>query len=661
MMLRSADRKQSILPHASLAILLFAGLASAWHPMLPEPLINYPQALVVPLAAKLGDFLNWLAREAAIGPVRISALTRGAARVVDVPMNGLNILLTTGWRSGFGEHVVTVVPPLGWFSVSGLCGLLGWTLAGWRLGLLNTLGLLYIAAFGLWTDAMMTISSVLVSTAVAVVLGLAIGAASLRHAIAERGVATVMNVMQTVPVFSYLVPTLLFLGYGPSAALAATVVYALPPMVHATMLGLKSVPAEAIELGVITGANRRQIFWKIRIPLAMPMLAIGINQAVMACLNMVIVASMIGSGGLGYVVLTMLRKLDIGHALEAGMAIVVLAVILDRLCQATAKHVASPVAMLDAVWRPGWRTGIAFFIGSTAAAWALPVLQAWPEGAFVTTASFWNGLVSWMNVNLFDVLDGIRSFTLIHIMNPTKSFLLALPWCLVVALVTAFGALLGGFRCATIVATLVLFVAVTGYWDAAVVSVYLVGLGAVLSLVIGIPIGFWLAQRASWRASAELFLDTLQTLPTLVYLLPAVMLFRNGDFSAVLAIASYAVAPAIRYAMHAFSNVPENRVELARMSGASPTQTLRWIRFPAALPTLLLGVNQTVMMAIAMLVITALVGTRDLGQQVFIALSRMRVGDGIVAGLAVASIALVSDALIRAAARSAANSIGVKV
>jgi glycine betaine/proline transport system permease protein len=657
----SADRRQTFLPHAGLALILLAGLASVRHPLLPPALVHYPQQAVVPLAAWIGDFLNWLAREAAIGPVKISEITRGVARIIDVPMNGLNVLLTTGWRSGFGEHVVTVVPPLGWVTVLGLCGLLGWRFGGWRLGLLNALGLLYIAAFGLWADAMMTVSSVLVSTAVSVVIGLAIGAASLRHAAAERGVAIVMNVMQTVPVFSYLVPTLLFLGYGPSAALAATVIYALPPMVHATVLGLKSVPAEALELGNMTGASRRQIFWKIKIPSAMPALAIGINQAVMACLNMVIVASMIGSGGLGYVVLTMLRKLDIGHALEAGLAIVVLVVILDRLCQAVAQRVSATGAVRAAGWRPGWRTALGFFTLSIVAAWVVPVLQVWPEGAYLTTAPFWNGLVSWMNVNLFDVLDGIRSFTLLNILNPTRNFLLELPWFLVVALLTASGMLLGGIRCAALAGGLTLFVVLTGYWDAAMVSVYLVGIGSLLSLVIGIPVGFWLAQHTSWRAGAELFLDTLQTLPTLVYILPAVMLFRNGDFSAILAITSYAVAPAVRYSMHAFSSVPESRLELARMSGASALQTLRWIRLPAAFPTLLLGVNQTVMMAIAMLVITALVGTRDLGQQVFIALSRMRVGEGIVAGLAVAAIALTADALIRAAARNAAANIGVRI
>lgn len=657
----TAARQTAIPQRTVLAVVVLVGLLAFWRPLLPPVLVDYPQSLVVPLAAEAGSFLNWLAREASIGPIKVSEITRGFGRMVDVPMNGLNLLLTTGWRSGFGENIVTVVPPLGWLTILGLATLLGWRLGGKRLALLIAAGLLYIAAFGLWAEAMMTVASVLVSTAAAVAIGLTLGAVALRSPVVERSVATLMNVMQTVPVFSYLVPTLLFLGYGPSAAVAATVIYALPPMVHATILGLKSVSPEALELGAMTGATPRQIFWKIKIPSAMPMLGIGINQAVMACLNMVIVASMIGSGGLGYIVLTALRRLDIGRALEAGLAIVVLAVILDRLFQALARRMSSTVADHRSALQPDWRAATLFFVVSITAAWSLPALQTWPESAQVSTAWLWNGLVTWININLFDVLDGARSFALINIMNPLKAFLLALPWSVCVALLAALGMRLGGIRCAATAAGLSLFIVLTGYWDAAVISIYLVGLGASLALVIGIPIGFWLAQHARLRASAELFLDTLQTLPTLVYLLPAVMLFRNGDFSAVLAIISYAVAPAVRYSMHAFSAVPESRLELARMTGAGSIQTLRWIRLPAALPTLLLGVNQTVMMAIAMLVITALVGTRDLGQQVFIALSRMKVGDGIVAGLAVAAIALTADALIRAAARKAAAKIGVKV
>jgi glycine betaine/proline transport system permease protein len=183
----------------------------------------------------------------------------------------------------------------------------------------------------------------------------------------------------------------------------------------------------------------------------------------------------------------------------------------------------------------------------------------------------------------------------------------------------------------------------------------------ILSLIIGLPIGYLASKTERRRQGTGLVLDTLQTLPTLVYLLPAVMLFRNGDFSALIAIVSYAIAPAIRYAMHAFAAVPQDRLEAAAMSGASRWQTFKWVRFPSAFPTLVLGLNQTVMMAISMLVITALVGTRDLGQQVFIALSRAKVGDGIVAGLCVAAIALAADVIFKSYAAKKARIMGARL
>jgi glycine betaine/proline transport system permease protein len=158
---------------------------------------------------------------------------------------------------------------------------------------------------------------------------------------------------------------------------------------------------------------------------------------------------------------------------------------------------------------------------------------------------------------------------------------------------------------------------------------------------------------------ARLFLDTLQTLPTLVYLLPAVMLFRNGDVSAVIAITSYALAPAIRYGMEGLRQVPADRMEAAAMVGCTRWQAFRAVELPAALPTLILGVNQTIMMALSMLVIAALVGTSELGQQVFTALSRGKTGEGIVAGLAVAALALTADALLVAWTRARAAAMGM--
>ncbi|MGL4404901.1 MAG: ABC transporter permease subunit, partial [Notoacmeibacter sp.] len=491
--------------------------------------------------------------------------------------------------------------------------------------------------------------------------GIAIGTWALRKPSYAAPVEALMNVMQTVPVFSYLVPTLLFLGYGPSAALVATAVFALPPMVHATMLGLRNVPPEIIEYGKMAGTSPRAMFWKIKLPVALPTLSIGINQTIMACLNMTVIASMIGAGGVGYIVLLTLRKLDIGGALEAGLAIVVLAVILDRLSLAAAKQNANGASHLAGSGRKALKLAALWLVVATVIALLVPAFQNWPKDLQLTTAPWWNGLVSWINVNWFEPLDAIRSFLLVNVMNPTKNALLAMPWVLFVAIIALIGAAAGGLRVALTSGALLAFVALTGFWDAGVTSIYLISVGVVISLIIGFPIGYFVSKTESRRQATGLALDTLQTLPTLVYLLPAVMLFRNGDFSALIAIISYAIAPAVRYSMHAFAAVPEDRLEAAAMSGASPWQTLKWVRLPAAFPTLILGLNQTVMMAISMLVITALVGTRDLGQQVFIALSRAKVGDGIIAGLCVAAIALSADTILKSYAAQKARQMGASL
>jgi glycine betaine/proline transport system permease protein len=647
---RSVDLPIRTIAAWLVAIVLF--LSPMFSQFLPSPWVEYPKAMIVPISDWVGRNLVWLAREASIGSVKIADVTRVMAAIAETPMRGLNVLITSGLNAGSGENVHRAVPPLSWFTLYGLIVFAGFLMGRRRLAAICGAGLGYLVIFGLWTDAMATLASVFISTIVAVLLGLALGTFVERNQRLLGAVEAVMNVMQTVPVFSYLVPTLLFLGYGPSAALVATAIYAMPPMVHATTLGLRSVPVETIEYGEMAGATPRQIYWQIMLPSAVRYLGTGINQTIMASLNMVIIASMIGAGGLGYLVLLALRRLDIGAALEAGMAIVVLAVILDRLSQAAANNLANAHRMVVSR-RSAWQLALGWLIASTSLALLVPILQDWPNAATISTAPYWNAMVSWINIHCFDVLDGIRSFALIEIMNPLKAYLLSMPWVAIVTLVGLAGYMVNGFRLAFSSSILLTAIVLTGFWDPAVVSIYLVALGAVISLLIGFPIGYAAARVPRLREPISLFLDTLQTLPTLVYIIPAVMLFRNGDFSAVLAIVSYAVAPAIRYSLLAFSEVPVNRMEAAIMSGATAFQAFKWVRLPHAFPTLILGLNQTVMMAIAMLVITALVGTRDLGQQVFIALSRMKVGDGIVGGLAVAALALTADGLLKAWAKRA--------
>ena len=618
----------------------------------PDWLRVPPDWLVWPVSDIVGDSLTWFAREAQIAGMAVQDMTRGMAAVVNAPIEGAVIALSEGLFSGRGLNRTQSVPPLSWMAIVGAAAIVAYRLGGRSLCLTATIGLGFLVVFGLWAQAMVTLASVLVSIVLTCALGLAIGIWSFRSARVEAVVRGIMNVMQTLPIFAYLIPTLLLFGYGPAAALLATVAYALPPMVHNTVLALKGVPDELVECGHVSGCTDRQLLWLVQLPASLAGIAVGLNQAIMMTLNMVIIASMSGAGGLGFEVLTALRKLDIGVGLEAGMGIVALAVILDRISQAWARRAAEGRRR-----HPGqrslWLLVLGWLVVATMIAHVVEPAQTWPKDWAISTASFWNGLVSWMNRELYDALEAFRAFVLLNIMRPFRDALAMMPWSVGVGFVAIIAYGIGGARVALYCAALLMFIVVTGFWAPAMNSIYLMTIAVFLALLFGFPLGFWLASRPSLRNPANLMLDTLQTLPTLVYLLPAVMLFRIGDVSAIIAIFLYAIAPAIRYGMIGISQVPPARLEAAAITGCTRWQTLLFIRLPAAVPTLLLGINQTIMMAFSMLVIAALVGTKDLGQQVLIALNRSIVGQGIVAGLCVAALALVADALLKAAAKRA--------
>jgi glycine betaine/proline transport system permease protein len=192
------------------------------------------------------------------------------------------------------------------------------------------------------------------------------------------------------------------------------------------------------------------------------------------------------------------------------------------------------------------------------------------------------------------------------------------------------------------------------------ITVYLCGVSVLIASVIGIPIGVWAGQNARANSVVGAFIDTLQTLPSFVYLIPVIMLFRVGDFSAMIAVILYALAPAVRYAAHGIKEVPTQMIEAGKVSGCTNWQLLWRIKLPMATPSLLLGLNQTIMLALSMLVITALVGTRDLGQEVYIALTKASTGRGVIAGVSVAFIAIIADRIISALAQASRERLGLK-
>ncbi len=612
---------------------------------------KYPRAWTLPLGGWITAFMKWLINSFDLGLFTFKELTRGISWVIEQPYWIVKSLLSTGFLTGVGSYAEEVFPPLSWVALIAGLMLLGHYARDWKLSLLVGTCFMYLVVFGQWESAMITLSSIVIAVPIGVVGGLLLGIVGYRSPRFQRVLIPVLDLMQTVPVFAYLVPILLLYGFGPVSAMIATIIYAMPPMVRVTLLALGEIAPEVIEAGTMAGCSGKQLLRKVLLPSAKNSLMVGVNQVVMLSLNMVIIASMIGAGGLGHDVLTALRRLRIGEGIEAGVAITLLAIALDRLSQAYAKR---PPPHHTSANKSGLanypRTVI--FVLIAALTWALsaylPILREFPESWQMTTGTFWDDLVRYINVNFYDVLESIKNFLLLNIMIPFKRFLLSLPWVAVVAAVTLGGWQLAGWRLGALTGALALFIAVVGLWPKAMITVYLCGLSVLIACIIGIPIGVLAARNDRVHRIVSVVIDTLQTLPSFVYLMPVVMLFRVGDFAAMLAVIAYAVTPVIRYTDHGIRQIDPDLIEASKQIGLTRNQLLGKLQIPLALPHIMLGINQTIMMALSMLVITALVGTRELGQEVYIALTKADTGRGIIAGVCVAFIAIISDRMIGA-------------
>lgn len=608
--------------------------------------VDYPADAVVPVADWVSALMRWIKSN-------LSWLTRSITAVLGVPLDFALDLLAKNFKIGHGADAY-VLPRLSWIGVCVAAFIAGHAVGGRKLGMLVGGCFLYTALFGQWTSAMLTLALISIAVPFCIVTGLFAGIWAWRKPWAERLIISpALDLMQTIPTFAYLIPMLLLFGNSPVSAMIATAIFATPPMVRATMLGLSRVPSEIDDFSEMAGCTARQKLWRVLLPSARPTLMIGVNQVIMLALNMVIIASMIGAGGLGYDVLLALRALKVGEAMEAGLAIVALAIALDRLSQAIAHKQAKGHVQRQAnqsVWRryPNLSLAIAILVVTTLLGLFVPAFAAVPKAITFTTAPLWKAAVSWVTINFFDVIEAFRVALILNVLNPLRAFCEGFPWLGAVALLGLAGYQFGGLRLAALVAALTAFCAVTGLWEKTMATVYLCGISAFIACLIGIPIGLMAARSDRFEKIVTPIIDTLQVLPSFCFIIPVVMLFRVGDVTAMIATVAFAVVPAIRYTNHGIRQVPPALIEAAKVSGCTPRQTFFRVQLPLALPEIMLGVNQTILMALAMIIICAMVGTRDLGQEVFIAMSKADSGRGIVAGLAIAFIGIVADRLFNA-------------
>ena len=635
-----------LLPAFALMVAHALGVQPAWLHRLPDSVIPPTAAVLDVVFAFVQNDLGLirLTRFIAEGPLEF---------VLDVTANLL-----------YGKRRWPYLGPIPWTAIAAAGVVLGYYLGGWRMAALAGGTFVWTALVGQWDIAMQTMSVLVVAAPLAFLLGLGVGVAAWRYRWVDIAIKPVLSVLQTLPFFTYLLPAVIFFKVGPTAGAVATIVYAVPPMILMTTLGLKKVSPDVVEAGKMSGCTRWQMLSRVYVPAARTEILVGVNQVIMLCLAMVVLTAFIGMPGLGAKLLAMMGSFKIGRSFEIGVTIVLFAIMLDRLSKAWVvkqpEHHARDV--------PFHRrhtyliVGVLLFVAFYVMAQFIDLFseigrrQSLSRSKDIDVAI--KGFLAIEVVNA--VTEWLRWFLNVKILIPFRNALLWIPTPAFILLITAAAYRVGGRRPAVYAGVFFAIVALSGWWDRSVITLYAVISAVVISAFVGIPLGVY-ASRSKKRAERVLLVcDTAQTFPSFIYLIPAIMLFGVNDVAVVFAIVIFTTVPLTRYTIEGLRSVPLETIEAADMSGATARQKLWTVQIPIALPTMAVGFNQAIIFAFFMVIIAAFIGTQDLGQELQRTLAGTDLGKNIVLGLNVALMALAFDMTILAWAAKRKRALGLE-
>lgn len=647
--------KRLSLPVYTLALLLLCLLAAGWHWLAPTT-VAFPESWNLGLRAPLDAFQSWVIGNRATHPLFVYGF-RPFSTVVEATLRALeNLLLWLPWP----------VPFILLYAVAYKAG-------GQRLAIVATASLFLMGLFGLWQPSMETFALMGIAVNVTLLIGIPLGILAARYPRFEALLRPLLDAMQTLPAFVYLIPVVLFFGIARTPSIIATVIYALPPAIRLTTLGIRQVPTEALEAADAFGSTAGQKLWKVQLPLALPSILLGINQSIMMALGIVVIAALIGAKGLGQEVLDGLQRLRVGQALEAGLAIVLMAIIFDRISygfsqgsrqsrvpagrvsrQSTApihlfQNVEQNVAplLLNYVY---WSSVLLVLLALVLVDMDSGVLRGFPENWQISIRAPVDDAVRWLRDNLYQIGDlpigtgPFSDFVIINLLDPIRAlFTTLLPWPLVVLLFALLGHHAGGWRLALFTGVSILLLGLVGMWQQSMDTLSQVLVAVIFTIGLGIPLGIWAARNQLVETILRPLLDFLQTIPPFVYLVPVIMLFNVGRVPGMIASILYALPPIIRLTTLGIRQVPLATIEAADVFGSTARQKLLKVQLPLARSSIMAGINQAVMMVLAMVIIAGLVGGGALGFEAVTGLARNQLGRGIEAGIAIVLLAMVLD------------------
>ena len=518
----------------------------------------------------------------------------------------------------------------------------------WVLASFAAFAVVYPGLVGVWQESIETISLMAVSVGICVLLGVPIGVWTALNKRAESVLRPVLDAMQTVPATVYLIPIVLLFGIGKVPAAIATVVYALPPMIRLTALGVQQVPRAAIEAGQMFGATKRQILSRIQLPLAVPSIVAGINQTVMMALGIVVIATLVGAGGLGQEINQTVRQLSPGRGLVVSLAVVAVAFVLDRVSMALISEPGTNVQKLS-------RNEVIGIVGGVVLATIVGRIAGWNHFPVSYGTSFADPIdtaVNWFRDTFSFITRPFNDFIVRDVLIRAQKLLNnSFSWQMIVVAAMALSYFVAGWKMAITTAAGILTIGLTGRWTDSVDTLTQTIVAVILSIVIALPIGVWLGRRPRAEAALSPLLDSLQTIPPLIYAIPFVMIFTVGPVPGVVAAVVYAIPPGIRLTSLGIRQVNKESIEAATTFGATDRQVLWGVRIPLAMPSIILAVNQMVMMVLAMAIIAGMVGGGGLGYRSIEALTGPNKGLGAEVGVAIVIMATILDRLTQATAK----------
>ncbi|MFE1886881.1 ABC transporter permease, partial [Streptomyces diastatochromogenes] len=565
----------------------------------------------------------------------------------------------------FVQHLISQpsgarpVPEIGWLGVVGLAGYVSWAVGNWRVALLAVAGFTFFGLQGLWQESMDTLALILCAVFVALLFAIPLGVWAGLSDRFNRVMTPFLDFMQTMPTFVYLAPLTLFFLIGGASATIATVIYAAPPTIRITAHAIRNVSKTTVEAADSLGATRRQSLLKVLLPMSKRTVVMGVNQTIMAALAMVTIAALINAPGLGVNVLQALQSLDVGTAFNAGLAIVVMAIVLDRVTTAASAREENARRSKNRFVK--WRrpllgagavvTAVLIYLSHTYL-WAADFPGDGTVGSHIASAT--DTATNWAQDHLSGLTNAFRDAITNGLLNPFQTLLTDSPWWLVGAVLVALAVVLGGWKAGITAAVCVGLLVATGVWSDAMTTLASTIVATVLVMILGIVFGVWMGRSRMVDRMIRPTLDAAQVMPPFVYLVPFLALFGATRFTAIVAAIVYGAPVAMKIIADGIRAVPETTVEAATSAGCNTWQIITKVQLPMSRSALTLATNQGLIYVLSMVVVGGLVGAGALGYDVVAGFSQGELyGKGLAAGLAIVLLGVMFDRITQAAARRA--------